>query len=78
MHFSFVNYKDTDISILSAPDDIQVNAQIIKWTCSSAIYGIVHYHLFGSQGENLALASHQYRAWSDLTDLLAGPALYWW
>lgn len=31
MNFSFVPYKDTDISILAAPDDVQVSNSDNDW-----------------------------------------------
>ena len=41
-------------------------------------FGTVHYHFNGYQDEILKLTSHQYRVWSDYTDVQAGLALYWW
>ena len=35
MNFAFVQYKDTDINILAAPDDVQVGPHFyIRWAAS--------------------------------------------
>ena len=54
------------------------HAELLKWNNPPYIFGTIHYHFNGYQNENLKLVSHQYRAWSDCTDVQPGLALYWW
>ena len=53
-------------------------AKFLKQNNPPYIFGTIHYQFQGYHDENLKLASHQYRAWSDCTDVHAGLALYWW
>ena len=54
------------------------HAEFLKWNNPPSIFGTVHYHFQGYQGQNVKLVSQQYRACLDYMDVLAGLALYCW
>ena len=54
------------------------HAEFLKWNNPPSIIGTVHYHFYVYQDENLKLASQQYRARPDCTDVRTNLALYCW